>query len=182
MDEVKGQLVEPKTGNSAWTDILQSIAIAIILAFLIRWLIIQPFFIPSGSMMPALAPGDRIIVNKFIYRFTEPQPGDIIVFKFPLDQSRDFIKRVIATEGQSLMITNGRVLVNERDLDEPYLPQDLHTSDFGPVEVPQGTVFVMGDNRNNSQDSRVWGPLDRHLIIGKAFVIFWPPGRAGILK
>lgn len=132
-------------------------------------------------MQPTLYPNDRIIVNKVLYRFREPDRGDIVVFKFPLDPSRDFIKRIIALEGETVEVSENYVYINGKRLEEPYLPHEL-MQNYKPYEVPKGYVFVMGDNRNNSDDSRVWGPLDKKNLIGKAFYIYWPPGRMGLLK
>lgn len=164
-----------------WRDLLESVVLAVVLAAILRFFIIQPFYIPSASMEPTLLINDRLIVNMLLYRFSPPKRGDIIVFRYPVDPSRDFIKRVVALEGETVEVKQGYLFVNGRRLDEPYLPKQV-MSDFGPVKVPPGDLFVMGDNRNNSDDSRVWGPLPKQNIIGKAFVIFWPPGRMRILR
>ncbi len=164
-----------------WRDLLESVVLAVVLAAVLRFFIIQPFYIPSASMEPTLLINDRIIVNMLIYRFSPPKRGDIVVFRYPVDPSRDFIKRVVALEGETVEVKQGYLFVNGRRLDEPYLPKQVMI-DFGPKKVPPGNLFVMGDNRNNSDDSRVWGPLPKQNIIGKAFVIFWPPGRMRILR
>lgn len=164
-----------------WRDLLESVVLAVVLAAVLRFFIIQPFYIPSASMEPTLFVNDRIIVNMLLYRFSPPKRGDIIVFRYPVDPSRDFIKRVVALEGETVEVKQGYLFVNGRRLDEPYLPKQA-MSDFAPKKVPPGNFFVMGDNRNNSDDSRVWGPLPRQNIIGKAFVIFWPPGRMRIIS
>ncbi|KKM11863.1 signal peptidase I [Clostridiales bacterium PH28_bin88] len=170
-------------GNkSAFAELLESVVIAVILATVIRFFLFQPFYIPSGSMEPTLSPGDRIIVNKLTYRFSEPNRGDVIVFKYPLDPQKDYIKRVVAVAGERVEIRNSEVYVNGEAIGEPYLPEGLVFNDFGPVEVPRDSYFVMGDNRNNSQDSRVWGALPEQNVIGKAVLVFWPLGRLGLIR
>jgi len=155
---------------------------AVILAFLIKTFIVQPFYIPSGSMEPTLYPGDRVLVNKFIYKFKQPSPGDIIVFVPPGDKDKDFIKRIIAIGGQEVEVKNGEVYVNGQTKDEPYIIGMYNSNDYGPERVPLNNVFVMGDNRPNSQDSRVFGPLQKSAIVGKAFMIYWPPQRIRLLR
>jgi len=162
-------------------ELLEVVVISVgIAAFLITF-IVQAFFIPSRSMEPTLEPGDRILVNKFIYRFQEPQHGDIIVFKFPLDPKRDFIKRVIALENEKIEIKDGVVYVNDQEIEEPYL-KEIFLANYGPYQVPAGHLFMLGDNRNNSEDSRFWGALPRQNVVGKATVIYWPVFRAKLME
>ena len=171
-----------ETGNvPVWRDLLESVVLAVILAALLRLFIIQPFYIPSPSMEPTLMTNDRIIVNMLLYRFGQPQRGDVIVFRWPPDPTRDFIKRVVAVGGETVEINKNNLLVNGRRIAEPYLPRET-MNDYGPFKVPQGSYFVMGDNRNNSDDSRYWGTVPRGNIIGKALVIYWPPGRMRVIK
>lgn len=172
---------QEKENLSLWREILESVVLAVILAAIIRIWLFEPFYIPSPSMQPTLYPHDRIIVNKAVYRFHPPERGDIVVFKFPLDPSRDLIKRIVALEGETIEIRQGYVYINGRRLEEPYISNEL-TPNYGPYRVPKGYYFVMGDNRNNSEDSRIWGPLAKKYIIGKAIFIYWPPGRMGLLK
>jgi signal peptidase I len=174
----------------------EAIVIAILLALVIRTLVVQAFTIPSGSMMDTLLVGDYILVNKFLYGpelpFTElrlpglraPHRGDIIVFKYPQDEKRDFIKRIIGTPGDAVQVRGDDVYVNGQRLTEPYTK---HTSPGGHMgqaycgyaygceatQVPADSYFVMGDNRDNSQDSRYWGFVRRDKIKGKAFLIYW---------
>lgn len=175
-------------------EYIKSIGIAILIALFIRAYIVQAFKIPSGSMIPTLLIGDHLLVNKFIYGvhppfsdkkvlvFEKPKRGDIIVFKYPEDPSRDFIKRVIGIEGDTIEIKNKKVFVNGIELKEPYAryvdsyihPRELDPRDnFGPVKVPKGKLFVMGDNRDQSYDSRFWGFVDLKDVKGKAFIIYW---------
>jgi signal peptidase I len=172
----------PKTGKrSFFGEIIESLAIAVLLAVVIRLFILEPFYIPSGSMEPNLQENDRIIVSKLNYHFQEPERGDIVVFKYPRDPKRNFVKRLIASGGEKVTLKDSRLYINGEAVPENYLPRGLRFSDFGPVEVPEGHYLMLGDNRNNSDDSRVWGFLSRELIIGKAVVIYWPPGRMGAM-
>lgn len=156
-------------------ELIESIIIALILALIIRTFVIQAFKIPSGSMLPTLKIGDHILVSKFIYRFQDPQRGDIIVFKFPGDEKRDFIKRLIGLPNEEVEVKNNQVFINNKPLHEPYADykDPLSKKNYGPYHVPDGHLFVMGDNRDNSLDSRAWGFLDKNKIKGKAWRIYW---------
>ena len=182
--EQEGQKEVPlKAGKrSIFGEVFESVAIAVLLAVLIRLFILEPFYIPSGSMEPTLKEHDRIIVSKLNYRFQEPQRGDIVVFKYPKDPKRNFVKRLIAVGGETVAIKNSRLYINGQQVPENYLPRGLRFADYGPVQVPRGSYFMMGDNRNNSDDSRVWGFLPENLIVGKAIVIYWPPDRIGLAR
>jgi signal peptidase I len=137
--------------------------------------------VQGGSMEPRLHTGERIIVNLFIYRLYTPARGDIIVFRYPLDPSKDFIKRVIAVPGEEVEIRQGKVFINGKHYPEPYVTKHLE-EDMPPRTVPARHVFVMGDNRENSQDSRSWGPLGFDYIRGKALLVFWPPAKGSLLN
>ena len=159
---------------------LKDIAIAVILALFIRTFIVQAFKIPSGSMIPTLLIGDHILVCKFYYKLFKPKRGDIIVFKYPQDTHKDFIKRVIGLPGEVIMIKNKKVYINGKPLDEPYVVYSKNPSfylpmrdNFGPVKIPKDSYFMMGDNRDKSLDSRFWGFLPKDLILGKALIIYW---------
>ena len=158
---------------------------AIVVAWLIKTFIVQPFYIPSSSMEPTLLPGDRVLVSKLSYRFAEPKPGNVVVFIAPEPQGvveTDFIKRIVAISGMRVEETNGRLLIDGKVQDEPFTRPDNPTNNYGPSTVPANKVFVMGDNRGNSKDSRYFGPINRDDLVGKAFFVYWPPGRAGLLK
>jgi signal peptidase I len=197
--------------KSTFREYAEALAIAILLALFIRTFIVQAFKIPSGSMKPTLIVGDHLLVNKFVYgiripivdrlliQFKKPKRGDILVFKWPKDESKDFIKRVIGIEGDLIEIRNDILYVNgqkvvteyiekyndgdisEADRYKEYLGDNKHCiidqyvkyEDFGPVNVPENSVFVMGDNRDNSQDSRYWGFVKLNKIKGKALIIYW---------
>jgi signal peptidase I len=171
--------VPPGKPKPVWREYAEAIAISLVLALLIRTFIIQAFKIPSGSMIPTLLVGDHLLVNKFVYRFHPPRRGDIVVFKFPQDRKTDFIKRVVAQEGDTVELVNRTLLVNGLKQFEPYTQYEKPSSldsHFGPVTVPRGKIFVMGDNRDNSYDSRYWGPVAVKDVVGKALVIYWSWG------
>lgn len=182
MEESKKAAGEIK-GSAWWRDLLQSLVIAAVLALIIRSFLFTPFYIPSPSMEPTLYPGDRIIVNRLAYRLGEPQRGDIVVFRYPLDPSRDYVKRVVAVGGDTVEARDNVLYINgQPQPPASYLPPGVVYSDFGPIKVPPNNYFMMGDNRNNSADSRVWGTLDRKLIIGKAVLVYWPLNHIGLIK
>jgi signal peptidase I len=195
--------------RSFWRELPLLIVIAFAVALVIKTFLLQAFYIPSASMEPTLREGDRVLVEKLGYRIEEPDRGDVVVFErdlgfvptpqdreslwedvsnafkslfgFPTGTSQDFIKRVIAVEGDEVRARDGRVFVNGDRLDEPYLSDGVETASFGPVDVPSGHIFVMGDNRNNSDDSRSFGPVRAGTVIGHAFILIWPPADFSIL-
>jgi signal peptidase I len=154
---------------------------ALAVAMVLRAVLFQAYWIPSESMEPTLQRDDRVLVNRLSYRVGDIGRGDVVVFARPPGQPdsgiKDLIKRVIALEGETVEGRNGQVVVDGTALDEDYLADGPPIGDFGPVVVPENHVFVMGDNRNNSVDSRVFGPIDDDSIIGRAFVLFWPLDR-----
>ncbi|MEW6001392.1 MAG: signal peptidase I [Nitrospirota bacterium] len=183
-----------KDRKRLFREYAEAIITALLLALLIRTYIIQAFKIPSGSMIPTLLVGDHILVNKFIYGtkipfsdkkvlvFKKPERGDIIVFEYPENPKKDFIKRVIAVEGDIVESRGKKVYVNGKPLDEPFAyhvdsnirPAGIDPRDnFGPLIVPKDRVFVMGDNRDQSYDSRYWGFVDKEAIVGEALIIYW---------
>ncbi|MCK4911872.1 MAG: signal peptidase I [Thermodesulfovibrionales bacterium] len=185
---------DQKSWKSTFKEYAEAIITAIVLALIIRAFVVQAFKIPSGSMLETLQIGDHLLVNKFLYGldlpFTDerifairaPEGGDIVVFKYPEDPRRDFIKRVIASGGQTVEGRDRLIYVDGKPVPEPYikhtetiiLPGDVSKRDnFGLIRVPEGKVFVMGDNRENSHDSRFWGFVDFKDIRGKAFIIYW---------
>jgi signal peptidase I len=184
----------------SFRDTVEAIVVALLLAFVIRAFVVQAFKIPSGSMLETLQIGDHLLVTKFaydlrlpstvfldttdgkvLYTVSDPERGDIIVFKYPEDETKDFIKRIIALPGETIEIRDKAVYIDGQLLDEPYVRHTKHTMEpvrdnFGPYTVPEGRYFVMGDNREASHDSRWWGPVKREKIVGKALVIYWSWG------
>lgn len=161
---------------------LEALGMAVLLAIVLRIFVVQAFTIPSGSMIPTLLVGDYILVNKFIYHFRPIERGDIVVFRSPEDPSRDYIKRVVGLPGEEVAVEEGTVFVKSHALEEPYI---MHRSSslwggwgapnnsWGPKVVPDGNYFVLGDNRSNSRDSRVWGFLNGKMVRGRAFLIYF---------
>lgn len=191
------------SSRSFWKELPILIIVALVVAVLIKTFLVQAFFIPSGSMNDTLLEGDRVMVNKLAYRFGEPARGHVVVFDSPMDPEADgetifgalvrhvaeslglsspdsaLIKRIVAVGGETIEIRENRVFVDGTALDEPYLRDGSWMADFGPLTVPEGQVFVMGDNRSSSSDSRVFGTIDEGEIVGRAFVRVWPPSRWG---
>jgi signal peptidase I len=146
----------------------------------VRPFVVEAFYIPSESMVPTLRVGDRVLVNKFIYRFTEPQRGDIVVFESVEGGREDLIKRVVGVPGDEISVRRGRLFVNGEPERERYVNKKYpDSSSSAPTTVPEGHVFVMGDNRANSRDSRYFGAVPKKKIEGEAFLRFWPPDRIG---
>ena len=179
--------------KSTAREYFESIVIAVILALFVRTWVVQAFKIPSGSMEQNLLIGDHLLVNKFVHAPTvselertllpigEVQRGDVLVFKYPEDPTRDFIKRTIGLPGETIELRQSRVFIDGQPIEEPYLdlmrPGGKVAADirgeFGPRVVPEGHLFMMGDNRGDSQDSRYWGPLPIEYVKGRAFVLYW---------
>src|SRR5580704_441829 len=163
-----------------WT---RDLLIAIGLALVIIVFLYQPVKVEGTSMAPLLSDQERIFINKFVYRFEPIDRGDVVVFWYPLDRSKSFIKRVVGLPGETVEIRKGIVFVNGVSLAEPYVPpqyEDL--TDFGPVRVPRESYFVMGDHRISSNDSRVFGPVASHYIYGRAVFAYWPVDHFGSLS
>ncbi len=167
----------------------QSILIAFLVAFVIRLYVVQAFKIPSGSMRPTLIEGDKLFVNKFIYRFRHPQRGDIIVFKYPQDMKKDFIKRLVAFEDETIEIRDGKLTVDGKILTDPdsfgkiyYYNHDPFGGPNEKIRVPKDSYYVLGDNSANSTDSRFWGFVPKKNVLGKAIFRWWPLNRVGTLS
>lgn len=161
---------------------------AVVVALVIRGFVVQAFRIPSESMSPTLLEGDRVVVNKLSYDAHDLNRGDVVVFGRPeslpasAGEPEDLIKRVIGLPGDTIVARDGDIFIDDHRLNEPYLPDETMTYNLdSPLTVPEGKVFVMGDNRGNSTDSRFFGPVDADSVIGRAFSIIWPPSRAGAL-
>jgi signal peptidase I len=170
---------EASPGRNAleWVGI---IVLALIAAFLIKTFLLQAFYIPSESMDPTLKIGDRVLVNKLSYKAHQIRRGDIVVFERPPAEQggdpaiKDLIKRVIALPGERVEGHDGHIFINGKQLNEPYLPTGVTTTDFSSQTVPAKTYWVMGDNRPRSKDSRYFGPIGEDLIVGRAFIRVWP--------
>ena len=180
--------------------------VSVLIVFLVKTFVAQAFYIPSESMVPQLEVGDRVVVSRTAYRLHEPRRGDIVVFPNPEHQpgtdpilplrivrdglrattvffqtDEELIKRIVGLPGEVIEARNGHVLIDGRQLAEPYLPPDVVQLDFGPEQIPEGHVFVMGDNRTNSGDSRVFHAIPIDTIVGRAIAVVWPPTRTEFL-
>jgi len=177
------------------------LVIALAIAFLLQAFVVKPYRIPSPSMVPTLDPGDRVLVARFLYRLEAPKDGDIVVFHYPLQTRLVFVKRLVGVPGDRLAVQDGYLYRNGVKLNEPYVarrpdgqpvPTEPGPAIAGstisepwslnqPYTVPANTYYMMGDNRTDSDDSRVWGPVPKKDVIGKAFLVYWPPGHIGFL-
>jgi signal peptidase I len=163
-----------------WT---RDLLIAIGLALVIIVFLYQPVKVEGTSMAPLLSDQERIFINKFVYRFEDIHRGDVVVFWYPLDRSKSFIKRVVGLPGETVDIRHGLLYVNGQLVPEPYVPpQYTDVTDFGPVKVPRDGYFVMGDHRISSNDSRVFGPVASQFIYGRAVFAYWPVDHFGSLS
>ncbi len=197
IDTSKKPLMKKKSLLKEWVE---SIIVALLLAMVIRAFVIQAFKIPTGSMRPTLIEGDLILVNKFIYgaripftdnrlpALSEPKRGDIIVFIFPQDRKKDFIKRLVGLPGETVEIKSGTIYINDKPILDNVFSQRYYYNrgDFGlenkKVIIPKDSYFVLGDNRGSSMDSRYWGFVPKKDLLGKAMVIYFPPQRIRIIK
>jgi len=187
-------LSQDKKGKSVLREYTEALIIALLLALFIRTFIVQAFKIPSSSMVPTLLVGDHLLVSKFYYGIKipfsgetlvpwhSPKRGDVIVFKFPKDRSIDYIKRVIGVPGDTIKIKNKQIYINDQAIEDPHAHFTSKTifrgsvsprDNFGPITVPKGKIFAMGDNRDNSSDGRFWGFVEQKDIRGKAFILYW---------
>ncbi|MFD0616684.1 signal peptidase I [Paenibacillus sp. GCM10027629] len=167
----------------------KAIAIAVVLVVIIRWFVFAPFMVDGPSMQPNFHTGERVIVNKFLYDFRAPKPGEVVVFHVP-QENRDYIKRVVAVAGDTVKVQGDDVYVNGKKISEPYIQgvldeyhskgeqynnlRDFPNADVTEEKVPEGHIFAMGDNRRNSTDSRMIGYIDLKEVVGRAEVVFWP--------
>lgn len=192
--EIEPAVAAGESRWAIWREYAEAFALALVLALVIRGFVVQAFKIPSGSMLPTLQVGDHILVNKFLYGLRIPfldtqlipgralKAGDVVVFIYPIDPTKDFIKRVVAVGGDVVQVRKKVVYVNGKKTEDPHAfyvdgsSGDRNSSprdNYGPVTVPDGQLFVMGDNRDRSYDSRFWGFVDASAVRGKAFLVYW---------
>ena len=168
-----------KVTGGIW-EFAKTLIIAFILAQLIMVSVAQAFQVEQYSMEPTLLPHDRVLVDKILYRLRAQRRGDVVVLKYPLNTQRNYIKRIVALPGDVLEVKNGKLFVNGSRVIELYV-NNGPKGNYGPLTVPKDSVFVMGDNRNNSEDSRAFGALKKNLVVGQALLIYWPPQRVKVL-
>ncbi|MGA8872248.1 MAG: signal peptidase I [Candidatus Acidiferrales bacterium] len=163
----------------SWT---RDLAVALGLAIVVMIFLYQPVKVEGTSMNPLLSDQERIFINKFVYRFEPIERGDVVVFWYPLDRSKSFIKRVVGLPGETIEIRDGHLYINGDELADQYVPAGyIDSSNYGPRKIPPGDYFVMGDHRDSSNDSRVFGPVPRSFIYGKAVFAYWPVDHFGSL-
>jgi signal peptidase I len=209
-DTVSAPVAAPERERSTFVLVAREIGVlvvtALVIAVVVKTFVAQAFYIPSGSMLPQLQVNDRVVVSKISYRLHEPRRGDIVVFDAPGDEGDDdsalpvrfvrtivqsiglaapstdeYIKRVVALPGERVEAHDGRVFVDGLELIEPYLPAGTSTSEFAAVVVPPETLWVLGDNRASSADSRIFGPVPQSTVVGRAFVRVWPLNHTSFL-
>jgi len=170
-----------------FTDILETIIIALAIFLVVYLFLVQPHRVQGDSMLPNFKNGELILTDKISYRIKPPQRGDVIVFKAPYDKSKDFIKRIIALPGEKIKIADGRIYINNQRLSESYIPnttlvrEGSYLRENEEYTVPDGKYIVFGDNRDHSSDSREFGPIPKQDIVGKAFFIYWPPNAFALI-
>jgi len=181
----QGKKKKSKNKRKQGYEWLVLVAASLAVALFVRGFLIQAFYIPSESMVPTLVKNDRVLVNKLSYKLHDVHRGDIVVFDAPPGAAtahvKDLIKRVIGLPGDTIEGRNGTIFINNKPLDEPYLPPDVRSRDFPPAKVPPEKVWVLGDNRQDSRDSTFFGPITEHSIVGRAFVKIWPLNDLGLL-
>ena len=186
---VEGESARPTApataSGSFWFDVqvwVRDIIISIAIAVVVIVFLYQPVKVEGTSMMPWLHDQERIFVNKFVYRFEDIRRGDIVVFRFPLDPNKSYIKRVVGLPGDEVELIRGELHINGRRIEESYVPDEFQdASTYPPTTVPADSYYVLGDHRNTSNDSRTWGTVPRDFIVGKAVFAYWPIDRFGVL-
>lgn len=162
---------------------VRDLAVAMSLALIIIVFLYQPVKVEGTSMAPLLSDQERIFINKFVYRFEPIERGDVVVFWYPLDRSKSFIKRVVGLPGETIELRRGHLFLNDHELTESYVPASFFDgSSYGPLQIPAGSYFVMGDHRDSSNDSRMFGAVPREFIYGKAVFAYWPVDHFGSIS
>lgn len=187
MEEILESKNDVKKKDNFFSEYVLPILIGLLIVVLLRSFVFGLFYVPSGSMLPTLQINDHVVVTKFTYQFSAPKRGDIVVFDYPValaetGEKVKYVKRLIGLPGEKIEIKEGKLFVNDNLIDEPYLASDSDMSDFSPTLLGEKEYFMMGDNRNHSNDSRYWGTVDEALLVGKVQFIYWPLNRIGSLK
>ncbi len=173
---------EPASSSMGWKLWIRDLAFSAAASVLIITFLYQPVRVEGTSMLPRLEDQDRLFINKFLYHFTAIEHGDVVVFRYPRDIQKSYIKRILAVPGDTVRIDRGRVFVNDHALNEPYIPAEYRDSrSMDAVTIPKDEFFVMGDHRSISSDSREFGPVKRDLIYGKAAFVYWPSQDVGVV-
>lgn len=161
---------------------IRDLGISLLIAGVVIVFLYQPVKVEGTSMMPRLVDQERIFINKFVYQLEPINRGDVVVFRYPFDPAKSYIKRVIGLPGETVRLVNGEVFINDRKLREPYIVEEYRDrQSHAPIVIPPDQYYVLGDHRNSSNDSRVWGPVPQQYIYGKAVFVYWPVDRLGFL-
>jgi len=161
---------------------IRDLSISLLIAGVVIVFLYQPVKVEGTSMMPRLVDQERIFINKFVYQLEPVNRGDVVVFRYPFDQAKSYIKRVIGLPGETVRLVSGEVFINGRKLREPYIVEEYRDrQSHAPIVIPPDQYYVLGDHRNSSNDSRVWGPVPQQYIYGKAVFVYWPVDRLGFL-
>lgn len=166
----------------------KTIIVSLVIVWIVRSFIVQPFYVRGASMEPNFEDSEYLIINEIGYRFVEPKRGDVVVFRYPLDPSEFFIKRVVALPGETVIIGGGGITIKNAEypsgfrLEEPYLPAGTFTGGDIALTLDADQYYVLGDNRQSSSDSRRWGPLSRRNVVGRVWLRGWPVSRAGVIQ
>lgn len=168
---------EKRSLFSVVVELLIIFIVAYVIAYVSQNFLLGNFQIQQRSMEPTLYENERVLINRVVYYFRPPERGDIVILEDPLGSRSDFVKRIVALPGDILEIRNGKTYVNSKLLSEPYVANDMDNENVGPIKIPSSQFFVMGDNRPKSSDSRRFGPVFRRNILGKVFIVWWPPNR-----
>jgi len=177
--------MRPFSSQKAVLDALSLGLTALAVFTVLYFFVVRSFWIPSPSMVPTIMPGDRVFADMLSYRFRRPRRGEVVVVKVPPSAAAEgdiFIKRIVAVGGQEVQVTDGKLYVDGKPPSEPYVADIDPRQQFPLARVPEGTVFVMGDNRPNSKDSTFFGPISDDHVLGRGVFTYWPPGRVGILR
>jgi len=161
---------------------IRDLSISLLIAGVVIVFLYQPVKVEGTSMMPRLVDQERIFINKFVYQLEPITRGDVVVFRYPFDQAKSYIKRVIGLPGETVRLVSGEVFINGRKLQEPYIVEEYRDrQSHAPIVIPPDQYYVLGDHRNSSNDSRVWGPVPKQYVYGKAVFVYWPVDRLGFL-
>jgi signal peptidase I len=170
-----------RSGLSVFIEFIVIFAVAYLLAYALQNFLFGNFEIKQHSMEPTLYEFDRVFINRLTYKYSDPKRGDIVILLDPMGSQDDFVKRVVGLPGEVISIKNGVTYIGDKKLDEEYISSDLSMDNMGPLRVPPDKYFVMGDNRPVSSDSRRFGPIPKESILGKVFLVWWPPAHSRVI-
>lgn len=186
-DKANENVLPQEKKNSFLKEFIIPLVIGLIVVYLLRFFIFGLYYVPSGSMIPNLEINDHVFATKFSYQIHDPERYDVIVFNYPIEYKENkkevrYVKRLMGLPNETIEIRNNKIYINGKVIDDPFRASDTDMSDFGPITIGENEFFMMGDNRNHSNDSRFWGTVPRDLLIGKVQMIYWPISRIGSMN